>query len=71
MSTATINAKRIGEKLIALRGDKTIADTAKCMKISPSALSMYENGRRIPRDDTKIVIAHHYGVSIDELFFEP
>lgn len=70
MNSAMISAKRIGQKLIALRGDKTIADTAKCLNISPSALSMYENGRRIPRDDTKVVIANHYGVSVSELFFE-
>ena len=38
----------MNEKLIALRGNKTQEEVAKALGISVSALSMYEQGRRIP-----------------------
>ena len=30
---------------------------------------MYENGERIPRDETKIKIAAYYGKTVEEIFF--
>lgn len=62
-------AKVIGARLKQLRGNKTIAEIAPKLGISNSALAMYEQGRRIPRDETKIAIAAFYGVSVQELFF--
>lgn len=59
----------IGAKLKKLRGDKTIAAVSADLNISPSALTMYELGARIPRDETKIRIASYYGVSIESLFY--
>lgn len=34
-----------------------------------SALTMYELGKRMPRDEAKIALANYYGVSIADLFF--
>lgn len=59
----------IAMKLITLRGSKSRKEVAKSVGISISALQMYENGRRIPRDDIKIRLANFYGVSVDYLFF--
>lgn len=59
----------IGARLRELRGDKTIATVSAELDISPSALTMYEVGARIPRDETKIRIAAYYGVSIESLFY--
>ena len=64
-----INAKSIGRKLVALRGEKTQEKVAKDLNISISALSMYENGERIPRDNIKIRIAAYYKRSICDIFF--
>lgn len=64
-------AKQIGKKLRELRGTKTINDVAKDTGIGPTALSNYENGYRVPRDPTKVVLAQYYGVNIDDLFFSP
>lgn len=53
-----------------LRGKKTIAETAKEIGITPSALSNYETGIRVPRDQIKIKIAKHYGKTVESIFFK-
>lgn len=57
------------EKLKALRGDKGITMVAAAVGVSASALSMYESGKRVPRDEVKIALSKYYGVSVGELFF--
>lgn len=64
-----MNKKKIAKKLISLRGDKTREEVAADLKISCSALGMYEQGNRIPRDEIKIRIASYYGESVGEIFF--
>ena len=58
----------MNEKLIELRGNRSQEEVAKALGISVSALSMYEQGNRIPRDEIKIRMAKYYGISIDDLF---
>ena len=58
----------MNEQLIALRGDRSQEEVAKALGISVSALSMYEQGNRIPRDEIKIRMADYYGISIESLF---
>lgn len=64
-----LNREKIGKRLIALRGKKTQEEVSKKLKISISALGMYERGERIPRDEIKIRIAKFYGKSVQEIFF--
>ena len=64
-----MDAKRIGEKLKELRGNRKLNEVAAQLGISPSALSMYENGERIPRDVIKIKIAEYYEQPITDIFF--
>ena len=45
-----MDAEAISKRLIQLRGEKTQEEVAKAVGVSKSALSMYENGSRIPRD---------------------
>ena len=52
-----------------LRGERTQAETAKELNISVSALSMYERGERIPRDNIKIRIAALFQKPISEIFY--
>lgn len=59
----------IGARLRALRGDRSIAKISEKTGIGQSAMSNYENGIRIPRDETKIILAEYYGVSVESLFF--
>ena len=64
-----INAKEVGARLKKLRGTRSIIEVAKDLNISNSALCMYENGERSPRDCIKIRIANYYGQKIGTLFF--
>lgn len=60
----------IGEKLRELRGDKSQAVIAKAIDVSDSAMSAYENGDRVPRDEVKVRIAEYYGKTVQEIFFD-
>lgn len=64
-----MDKRKIGRKLVLLRGNKTREEVAADLGISCSALGMYEQGNRIPRDETKIKIATYYGKSVEEIFF--
>ncbi len=59
----------ISQKLINLRGDMSQSEVAKAVGISTSALSMYENGERIPRDYIKVKLAKFYNSTVGEIFF--
>lgn len=63
------NNKSVGERLKAARGERTIDQVAKDNGISPSAVSMYENDQRVPRDEVKMRLSRYYGVSVEALFF--
>lgn len=65
-----LNKEVIAEKLIKLRGEKSRDTVAKACGISVSALAMYEQGERIPRDDIKIRLAKYYESSVEFIFFE-
>ncbi len=60
----------IGEKLKELRGEKSQAEVAEAVGISDSAMSSYENGDRIPRDEVKIRLANYFGRTVQEIFFD-
>jgi len=64
-----VDGKMMGETLKKLRGSRTQAEVAKALGISISALSMYENGERIPRDEVKKRVAEYYGRTVQHIFF--
>lgn len=66
-----MNSKQIGDILVSLRQKKgkTLAEVAADLDITPSALSNYENGARIPRDAIKIRLADYYNKSVATIFF--
>lgn len=59
----------IAERLIAARGETKRQVVADAINISVSALTMYELGQRIPRDELKVKLANYYGCTVQELFF--
>ena len=63
-----MNSKEIGKRLIKLRGARMREEVAASLRISLSALTMYELGNRIPRDEIKIALANYYGTSVQSLF---
>lgn len=64
-----MDSEKIAKRLVLLREGRSRDEVSKALGISLSALSMYETGARIPRDETKKKIAAYYGRSVEEIFF--
>lgn len=60
----------IGCALRELRGNKSRKEVADAVGISVSSLGMIEQGRRIPRDQTKIALANYFGTSVEKIFYQ-
>lgn len=60
------------EKLKKLRDQKGISqlELSKKIGVSPSSITMYEQGERVPRDSVKIKIADYFGVTVESIFFD-
>lgn len=65
-----MDASKIGERLVSLRGERTQSEVANAIGITQEAMSYYENGKRIPSDEVKIKLAEYYGTSVQSIFFE-
>lgn len=68
--SGNLNSKKIGSRLVELRGNKSQSEVAKAVGISDSALSMYECGERIPRDSVKVKLAQYYEKTVQSIFFD-
>lgn len=64
-----MNKKAVAKRLIVLRANRSREEVANAVGISRSALAMYENGDRMPRDEIKIRIAKYYGKTVQYIFF--
>ena len=64
-----MNYKDNGNRLRAMRGDRSQHTIASAIGISQSALAMYESGMRNPRDNIKIRLAKFFGVRVSDIFF--
>ena len=60
---------KIGQRLSNLRGNRTLKKVANAVGISVSALAMYETGKRVPRDEIKVMLARYFNTSVEALFF--
>lgn len=58
-----------GEKLRECRGTTSRKEVAESVKISVSALQMYECDTRVPRDVVKQRLADYYNKTVQEIFF--
>ena len=61
--------KEIGKDLSELRGNTPRADVAEAVGVSYTAMQMYENGERVPRDETKVALAAFFHTTVGALFF--
>jgi transcriptional regulator with XRE-family HTH domain len=59
----------LGQKLRDLRGNRPRAEVADAIGVTVSALSMYENGQRVPRDQIKVKFAEYYQQPVQDIFF--
>ena len=67
-----MNRDKVASNLKELRQKKGLTQTemAEILGISTAAWSMYENGRRIPRDDMKVQIAKYFNRTVQTIFFK-
>ena len=66
-----MNKEAMAEKLRKLRGNKSRQEVADACNISTSALAMYEQGERVPRDEVKVRLANYYNRTVNYIFFAP
>ena len=64
-----VDKKKIGEKLVELRGMRTQKEVAKAINVCQSTYSMYEKGERIPSDEVKKRISEYYKRSVQFIFY--
>lgn len=59
------------DRLKQLREEKGISqlELSKQIGVSPSSITMYEQGERVPRDYVKIKIAEFFGETVENIFF--
>lgn len=58
------------QKLRTLRGNRTQKEIADALGLGVSTICLYENAKRIPKDDIKIKLAEYFGTTVQDLFFE-
>ena len=64
-----MDAAKIGERLKELRGSRSQKEVADACGVTDMAISLYESGERIPRDEIKIRLARYFGATIESIFF--
>lgn len=60
---------KIAERLRELRGDKSQREVAEAVGTTAMAISLYESGDRVPKDEIKIRLAKYYKTTVDALFY--
>ncbi|WP_027410341.1 helix-turn-helix transcriptional regulator [Anoxybacteroides tepidamans] len=65
-----MDKQKIAAILVELRGNRSREEVANALGISISALQMYENAKRVPKDEIKLKIANYYGVPVESIFFK-
>lgn len=64
----TIDAQTIGERLRALRGNRTQKEVGDAIGVTAMAISFYERGERVPTDDMKVALAQYFNSTVEAIF---
>lgn len=59
----------LAERLIKARGTRSREEVATAVGVSLSAITMYEIGARVPRDEIKVKLADYYKTTVQALFY--
>jgi transcriptional regulator with XRE-family HTH domain len=54
---------------LRIKAGKSMNDVSGDLDISVSAISLYESGKRIPRENIKKQLAKYYGVTVPDIFY--
>lgn len=63
-------AEKIASRLLQARGERTQEEVARAVGVSRASICQYEQGIRVPSDTVKLALAHYYGKTVQELFFD-
>lgn len=69
MTSTKLDAAVIGQKLRILRGDRLQQEVADAVGVSKMAISAYENGDRVPKDEIKVKLAQYFEDTVENIFF--
>ena len=69
MTSTKLDAAVIGQKLRILRGDRLPQEVADAVGVSKMAISAYENGDRVPKDEIKVKLAQYFDDTVENIFF--
>lgn len=64
-----MDRKRIADRLKTLRGNKSQQEVAQAIGVTAMAISLYEAGERVPRDEVKVKIAEYFKTTVDSIFY--
>lgn len=64
-----MNKEHIAKRLRELRGYTPRRVVCEELGISEVALTSYESGKRIPRDEIKVRLAAYYKTTVSDIFF--
>lgn len=64
-----MDKEQIGSRLKALRGTRSQQEVAQAVGVTPMAISLYESGERIPRDEVKVKLAEYFKTTVNAIFF--
>ena len=54
---------------LRIKAGKSMGDVSRALDISVAAISLYESGKRIPRENIKKALAFYYGVTVPDIFY--
>lgn len=65
-----MNRTKIAARLRELRGNTSREEVAIACNVTANAISMYENGSRVPSDENKVKLANYFGKTVQEIFYD-
>ena len=54
---------------LRIKSKKSRLEVANAVGVSVSSIAMYEQGERVPRDDTKVKLAKYFNTTVSAIFF--
>lgn len=61
--------KKYARNLRKLRGKISRQTVAEAVGVTRSAIAMYEQGERVPKDNIKVKLARFYNTTVEAIFY--
>lgn len=64
-----MQSKKYAKNLRKLRGKVSRQVVAAAIGVTRSAIAMYEQGERVPKDEIKVKLARYYNTTVEAIFY--